>query len=126
MGYVVVVRGLVSRDGVIARIFQVGAGEADAWDVRSARCSIQQGNRFAGPRIGDAVAHMLGLHNPLIITRTGSRVTICEVDVDMEDVLDHTDQVDVPVGRTQALHDAVLSGLDGELRAALTHWYRFG
>lgn len=119
--HVVVVRGLVSSDGVIARVFQVDVEEAGEWDLRSARCSIQQGNSFAGPKLGDAVAYMLGLQHPLIIMRSGSRITICETDMSMDALTDRADQVDVLTSRPQALHEAISGGLDGTLSASLTH-----
>lgn len=118
MDYVVVVKGLVSRDGITARVSQVDSGGVEGWELRSARCHVRLANWFGKPRLGEAVAYMLGLQHPLVVTRRGNRVTICEVDTDGILMVHTDDQVSIPIGRTQALHDAILSGLDGDIQSS--------
>ena len=118
-GYMVVVSEQISRNGdFVARISQVQVQETERWRIRSARCHIQLAQGFGRPRLGSALAYLLGVRHPLIITRSGDRVTICEVEIDGIVMVSQADQVEIPVGRVQAIHEAVLAGLDGKLGSA--------
>ena len=112
--YVVVVQGLIADDGeVSARIHQMDEQEVSGWRVTSARCHIHA-TQGLDHRLGRAVSYLLGAEHPLIITRSGDRVTICEVEMD-EDVVSHSGQVDIPSAWVQTIHEAVLFALDGRL-----------
>ena len=114
--HAVVIRGMLSRDSeIIARIRQVHAEETERWRVRSARCHIQL-QSFGDSRLGTAVSYSLGVIHPLIITRSGDRVTICEVEMEEVDMVGITGEVDLPTSKTIAIHETVLAGLDGSLR----------
>ena len=117
--YVVVIAEETSLNGdVIARISQLHIGEVERWRVSSARCHIQPAQSQVRPRLGSAVVYLLGERHPLYVTRSGSRVTICEAEFDGVVMVDQERHIDLPVSRVWAIHEAVLAGLDGRLGSA--------
>ena len=82
--------------------------------MRSGRCHIQSPRGSSGPRLGEAIVYSLGVRHPLIITRCGPRVTICEMEWDEALNMD-SHMTDIPVQKVQAMQEAVLDELEGRL-----------
>ena len=99
-----------------ARIWQLRVAEVGTWSVLSGRCHIRIGEGFQEPRLGSLVAHQLGAGHLLVMTRSGNRITVCEVEIDEVEIRDTPDRADVSVKWEWTIHDAIVAALDGKLR----------
>ena len=115
MEYAAVVEALLSGgDNRIARVRQVSLAEIGGWSILSGRCHIHAGEGFGEPRLGLWVESNLRPPYQMIMTRSGDRVTICEIESDR--IQDGSGpSVDVPMRKQVTLHQSIMSALDGRL-----------
>ena len=88
MEYAAVVEALLSGGEFrTVRVRQVSLAEVGEWSILSGRCHIRAGEGFSEPRLGFWVESNLRPPYQMIMTRSGDRVTICEVEADRIDSL---------------------------------------
>lgn len=115
MEYAAVVEALLSGGEFrTARVRQVSLDTVGEWSILSGRCHIRAGEGFSEPRLGYWVEGNLRPPYQMIMTRSGDRVTICEVEADK--IGDGSGpSVDVPMGKQVTMHQSIMSALDGKL-----------
>ena len=115
MEYAAVVEALLSGGEFdTARVRQVSLDAVGGLSILSGRCHIRAGDGFSEPSLGYWVESNLRPPYQMIMTRSGDRVTICEVEADK--IGDSPGpSVDVSMRKQVTMHQSIMRALDGEL-----------